>query len=127
MLPAVPAAVLAWQCSGFFKGLRQPARAVLLENGGVVVLTLIAFTVAAAVGLAAEVSAVGYAFLAANLGVMGGRSVALPPMDMLRDGGPAGWSRAGGRRRWSGRAFGSGTRIVLVQPRVLSQSMCRPT
>ena len=71
MLPAVPAAVLAWQCSGFFKGLRQPARAVLLENGGVVVLTLLAFTVAAAAGLAAEVRTAGYAFLAANLGVMG--------------------------------------------------------
>ena len=43
-----PVTVMAWQCSGFFKGLRQPTRATLLENGGVVVPTLLSFTAVAA-------------------------------------------------------------------------------
>ena len=71
MLPAVPAAVLAWQFSGFFKGLRQPARAVLIENGGVAVLTILIFGIAVGIGLTARADTAGYAFLAANLGVLG--------------------------------------------------------
>ena len=72
MLPAMPAAALAWQISGFFKGLRQGALAVLFENGGAVLLTILAFVLAVGAGLAAaEVETVGLAFLAANLGVAG--------------------------------------------------------
>lgn len=72
MLPAMPAAALAWQVSGFFKGLRQGALAVLFENGGAVLLTILAFTLAVGTGLApARVETVGLAFLAAHLGVAG--------------------------------------------------------
>lgn len=70
MLPALPAAALAWQCSGLFKGLGQTARAILLENGGVAALTAM-LTALAFVVLAADLTGVGYAFLAANLSVMG--------------------------------------------------------
>ena len=75
MLPAMPAAVLAWQCSGFFKGLGQTARAILLENGGVAalaaVLTTLTLVVATRAGFASDLTMVGYAFLVANLSVMG--------------------------------------------------------
>ena len=72
MLPAVPAAVLAWQFAGFFKGLGQTARAVLLEsNCGAVVLTGCAFVAAVSAGLAADLSTVGGAFLVGNVSSMG--------------------------------------------------------